>query len=451
MQGLACPRCRQPLTPAGGKQKLRCIPCKVDFPMLGDVAWLWPEPGNALLDWRNRYNRLLAELEHSESAAAAEAHKHSAERLQNYAAALTRHRQQVTELLQPLATGQTLARETHLALRTQLPQHHVLDAYASNILRDWAWGAEENQKTLDCLAGLLERSGVSQVERMLVLGSGAGRLSLDLHNSLSSTETIALDSNPLLSLIAANMFKGATLSWEEFPRAPSDPESLFVSHQLTGAPAPITMVCADALNPPIEEQSIDCLVTPWLIDVIDAPFTTQIRRWSTLLKPGGIWLNHGSLAFNATSTHQRLGSKDIAAQLEANGFTVIEQHDELLPYLQSPAERQHRQELTHSFVARRVTQAQGGTQPKQKIHAHQPAWLADTSQPVPQSEAFKLQITTTRMHAFIMGLLDGQRSIQDIAKVMEAQRLMPAAEAEQAIRQFVSVMLEEARAQDRLY
>ena len=40
---------------------------KLTSQRLEGVAWLWPEPGPALLDWRNRFNRHLNELENDSS------------------------------------------------------------------------------------------------------------------------------------------------------------------------------------------------------------------------------------------------------------------------------------------------------------------------------------------------------------------------------------------------
>ena len=56
-----------------------------------------------------------------------------------------------------------------------------------------------------------------------------------------------------------------------------------------------------------------------------------------------------------------------------------------------------------------------------------------------------MQAAQTRIHAFFMALVDGRRSIADMAKLMEEQRLMPAAEAEGAIRNFLIRMYEDSR------
>ena len=82
-------------------------------------------------------------------------------------------------------------------------------------------------------------------------------------------------------------------------------------------------------------------------------------------------------------------------------------------------------------------------------HAHVPDWLADTSRPVPLSPEFRTQLTTTRINAFIMSLIDGNRSINDMAIVLEEQRLMPARDATEAIRQFMKTMHGESEAQKR--
>jgi hypothetical protein len=50
----------------------------------------------------------------------------------------------------------------------------------------------------------------------------------------------------------------------------------------------------------------------------------------------------------------------------------------------------------------------------------------------------------TRVHAFVMSLIDGKRSLKDMAALMEAQRLMPREDAEEAIRGFLIKMLDEA-------
>jgi hypothetical protein len=63
---------------------------------------------------------------------------------------------------------------------------------------------------------------------------------------------------------------------------------------------------------------------------------------------------------------------------------------------------------------------------------------------VPDLPAFRTQAMTTRVHAFIMSLIDGRRSLKDMARGMEDQGLMPRREAEPALRGFLIKMRDEA-------
>jgi hypothetical protein len=48
--------------------------------------------------------------------------------------------------------------------------------------------------------------------------------------------------------------------------------------------------------------------------------------------------------------------------------------------------------------------------------------------------------------SYVASLVDGRRSIRDVARVLVEQRLMTAEEAEPAVREFLSRLYDEARA-----
>ena len=70
---------------------------------------------------------------------------------------------------------------------------------------------------------------------------------------------------------------------------------------------------------------------------------------------------------------------------------------------------------------------------------------------MPLIESFKVQATTTQIFAFLMSLIDGRRSVRDMAAVMEERRLMPKAEAEASLREFLIKMYDESRTPPNLY
>ena len=80
-------------------------------------------------------------------------------------------------------------------------------------------------------------------------------------------------------------------------------------------------------------------------------------------------------------------------------------------------------------------------------HKALPDWIVTGKEPVPLTKPFMTQATTTRIYGFMMSLIDGKRSIQDMAKLMEEQKLMTRQEAEPAIRNFLTRMYDDSQRQ----
>jgi len=402
-----------------------------------------------MLDWRNRYNATLADIDNQLAATQSPDDSLPAttrQRLQLLHRGYARYQGELNTLLEPVKIGQALARETHIALRTRLPSHHGVLSYAQNIFRDWSWGNQENEKVAAHLTTTLGE--MAPGSKVLVLGAGAGRLAFDLHHRLQCETTWALDSNPLLCLIGARMVAGETVSLTEFPLAPISTEDCAVSRTLAAPPSSQTsndlnFVCADALHPPFSPGQFDLVITPWVLDVIDTRVQHIMQVIARLLREGGIWLYHGSVAFQGRRPENRLSSAEIAELTQHRGFEVISSTDTLLPYLQSPASRQRREEIVYTQAARRdASQCHA----RKTSEGFLPLWIVDGQTAVPLTAGFQTQISTLRVHAFIMSLIDGRRSVQDMARVFEEQRLMPADEAAIAIQGFLTTMYEEAAA-----
>jgi hypothetical protein len=106
----------------------------------------------------------------------------------------------------------------------------------------------------------------------------------------------------------------------------------------------------------------------------------------------------------------------------------------------SPASRHGRRERVLSWTAAKARNAK-----RTPRHEALPDWLVRGKDPVPLLDAFRAQATATRIHAFIMSLIDGRRSVDDMAQVLEQQNLMRREEAEPAIRSFLIKMYDDSR------
>ncbi len=444
---LACPRCDAALAPARDKG-YECRGCQVHYPLLDGLPFLFAAPGAARGEWQARVHHELRRLEARAAKLDSELAGNGAdknwlpatrERLEWVRDACRDQHAKLAALMVPLLQGsEPAARETYIALRTRLPSDQGLNTYYQNVHRDWAWGTGENQAAFDIVASLLP----DQPGKVLVLGAGAGRLAYDIHQCTGAELTVALDFNPLLSGIAARVSRGEPMELWEFPIAPRTAKDQAVLRQFDAEPARpgLEFVLGDALRAPFRKAGFDTVITPWLADILPVPFGELAARVNLLLRKGGLWVNFGSLAFDSPEEAQRCTLEECVATLEQQGFAGIEHREDRIPYMCSPASRHGRVEEVVSFRAGKTKNAQAPGR-----HQSLPEWLVTGKDAVPALPSFQTQAASNRILAFVMGLIDGQRSITDMAKLLESQQLMKQQEAEGVIRDFLIRMYEDSR------
>lgn len=442
----ACPRCDHGLT-ALADGAWSCAPCGVRFPLLQGIPALFAEPAATLGEWRNRQQFALEALVRDAARARAELANPNLRPLTRERLARSEHAardqaERLRQLLAPLGVEQRggAAYATHLALRTRLPPDQGLTTYFTNVHRDWCWGDAENAPSCALVADAL---GAAPLQSLLVLGAGAGRLAYDLHARLAPRLTVALDFNPLLLLLAARVMAGEALELWEFPLAPRMLEDHAVLRTLQ-APAPagdgLRLVLGDALRPPFRPGSFTALLTPWLVDIVSEDFRAFAARMNSLLPVGGRWVIFGSLAFGQAEDAARYSLEEVLGLVMDAGFGEPTVREDELPYLCSPASRHGRRELVVTIAATKEQSV-----PAAPRHRALPDWLVTGTQPVPLLPAFQEQALATRIYAFLMGLVDGRRSMQDMAKLLVDQRLMTREDAGPAVRSFLLKMYDDAR------
>ena len=443
---LACPRCdKAPLDAAGDGH--RCAACETEFPSIEGIPWLFAHPGAALGEWRNRLHyelqRLATETERLRAELGDDALRPlTRRRLELSRDACEEHRKALLELLAPLDLhGQGGSFDSHLALRTRLPLEQGLYTYYANVHRDWAWGDQENDALLEQIRAVVTDG--EDFGDLLVAGAGACRLAYDLHMQFGPERTAALDFNPLLMLVGGRVAGGEPLRLHEFPMAPKSLEQVAVLRCLQ-APEPVREgfhpVLADVLRAPFRPAAFDTIVTPWLVDVIAEDLPVLAARVNRLLRDGGQWINTGSLAFERPAHAQRYGPEETLAIVAEAGFGAAAVNEAVVPYMCSPASRHGRREQVFTFAVTKMSEA-----PPPPRHKALPDWLVTGKEPVPLLPSFRTQAISTRIYAYVMSLIDGRRSIEDMAKLMEREKLMTKEEALPAIRGFLTRMHDDSR------
>ncbi len=443
---LACPRCDK--TPLFALEAgYRCKACQVDFPLVDGIPWMFAEPAASLGEWRNRQQMMLQRLGHECASLDAELEDDelrpfTRRRVERYRKALEQHRRALQELLQPLAV-QSLqgSYESYLALRTRLPPDQGLNTYYANLHRDWSWGDAENAASLKQIRSVVTDSAV--FGDTLVLGAGSCRLAYDIHMHIDCETTTALDFNPLLLIVAKKLMHGEQLNLHEFPIAPKSMDDDTVLRKLS-APELVRdgfrFVLGDALRPPFADATFDTVVTPWLIDIVAEDLPILAARINGLVKPNGRWVNFGSLAFGAVQRARHYSAEEVKSIVAEAGFSAPYVSEATIPYMCSPATRHGRREKVFTFAAYKERDAD-----RPERHCALPDWIVTGKDPVPLTQSFRTQAMTTQIYSFMMSLIDGKRSIDDMAAVLESQRLMPKAEAVPAIRTFLTQMLDDSQ------
>jgi ubiquinone/menaquinone biosynthesis C-methylase UbiE len=445
---LACPRCdKTPLSFDDGV--FACGACKIEFPDIGGMPWMFADPDASLGEWRNRLQFAIQQLGHEISSLDQELKDDTLRpltrrRVERFRKSTDLHRRALQKLLKPVDIQSFSGNyESYLALRTRLPSDQGLNTYYANIHRDWSWGDEENKASLKQVRAVLHEN--AELGDVLVLGAGACRLAYDIHKELDCTRVVAMDFNPLLMLVAQAMAAGKQLKMYEFPIAPASLEDDVVMRRLSApevAGEGFHLVLGDALRTPFANASFDTVVTPWLIDIISEDLSVFSLRINKLLKDNGRWVNFGSLAFADPSRARRYSPEETKAVVAEGGFSDPYVSQATIPYMCSPASRHGRQEKVFSFSAYKEHSVDDVPR-----HRALPDWIVTGKEAVPLLQSFRTQAMTTQIYSFIMSLIDGKRTIEEMASILEKQKLMSQQEAIPAIRTFLTRMYDDAQRQ----
>ena len=442
---LRCPGCAAPLRATGADYV--CSGCTTAYPVPGGLPWLAPDPARSRAEWRQRLDAQLVELREEGARLQRALAQPGVDglarvRLDTQAQACVAHASRLAELLVPiLGDGGGYPRELHAALGTPVPNRHGLQNYYANLHRDWCWGEQENALGLELVREVLDGF---RPRRVLVLGAGAGRLAFDLHVALEPELTVALDLNPLLVEVARRVYAGETVELHEFPIAPKDVAAQAplrrLQAPLQGRRAGLVALVGDALRAPFAAGSFDLVVTPWLIDVLDVDVAVTAARVNELLRGGGRWINSGPLAYSHPDPALHCTREEVAVRVAAAGFGAWRAEERRIPYMCSPASRHGRLETVLTFAAQKQDEAPG-----RRLPPAEPDWLSCSDLPVPALPEFQQAALSMRVYGYLATLVDGRRSLAELAQVVVADRLMLAQDAEPALRGFLRRLYEDSR------
>lgn len=342
---------------------MTCARCDQIYPRVGPIPVILPNPDAHVDLWRQQVAFVAARgrvtQEELEMEAARDGHLIGTRtRLRALAAGARQQAREIVGMLGPALGGELPSPE-----RLSLPRgaDNPLQ-YVHYLYRDWGWedgNHPENQSSLDAVRSVMSGAPLG---RTLVLGAGACRLAYDLHRACGGTETVVVDVDPLLFVIAEGVVRGATLVLTESTAKISEASSAVRTCSLSAPAGPIDdasfhFLFANGIAPPFAEGTFDTVVTPWFIDQVPPDLPQFLGTIARLLRPRGRWINHGPLIYPPSTPLARRFSREELFDLAGRaGFRKAKWISESRPYLVSPLNGRGKVEWVLSFEAERIAE-----------------------------------------------------------------------------------------------
>ena len=432
---LCCPRCAGALVDADGGY--RCEKCAGQYPVFGRIPCLVDDAALWRTIWLRRLDdyttTVEARVKELQREAGEDAHllPRTRQRLMRIASGFAQQVDAITSLFEPLDAGTDEMAAAAIPSRPEPSlQPLILECY-EHVFRDWLWGERECAMMLDFIKPLLPVG----LGRVAIYGAGAGRLAADVHQACGPGRTVALDVNPLPLLAADKLLAGTAIDLPEFPVDPNSDEVVVLMRHLE---RPYTLregfsfVFADALRPPIAPGSLDAVVTSWFIDVTRVDLHHTAAAINRVLKPGGLWVNLGPLRFQAILS-RAYTIEETHEIVAGSAFRLLSHDHQDVPYFDSPVSGSRRTDRVFRFAARKTGEA-----PAVDIPETSPPWVANPLQPIPITPTLVSIAKTSMFTTGVLSMIDGQRSIVDVARELGAAWNVDPARLQDELRAFLA-------------
>jgi uncharacterized protein YbaR (Trm112 family) len=349
---LVCVRCATALDARA--VEIACAQCGQTYPRVGPIPVVLPQPWEHVELWRRQLALLTDHGQQAHAALAAEAEApgilpDGRTRVRAMADAVRNQIDEIVALVGP-ALGGPLA-----ASGGGLPRGVV--EYGYYLHRDWAWlGADQDENRIAVEAIEAVASG-QDLGRTAVLGAGGCRLAYDLHRLCRADETVVIDIDPYLFVVAEAIVRGGSVELTESSLTVFDVENVFARRTLRAPNGALDdqhfhFLFANGLEPPFSDRTFDTIVTPWFIDRVPTDLEAFLGKVAGLLRPGGRWINQGPLLYAPeTPVARRFARAEIFELAGRAGLRVGKWSRRSCPYLVSPLTGRGKLESILTFEA----------------------------------------------------------------------------------------------------
>ena len=197
------------------------------------------------------------------------------------------------------------------------------------------------------------------------------------------------------------------------------------------------MAFVDAQSIPVNDRSLEAIVTSWFFDIIPMDFRQTAKLINVILQDNGIWSNIGQLGFEKSDLTQVYGPDEIREAIEAAGFSVQKFERVQVPYLQSPYDSVGRHDHVWIFEAKKTKHSE-----RPPRFEYWPEWVSNPSLPIPITDQIQSLKIRSSVYSYVVSLVDGKTSQLEIAAKLASQLSTPPEEAGRAVYSFFTNFFE---------
>lgn len=446
---LQCPSSSQPLRQSG--HEWTCA-SGTTYPAVDGIPWLFPDPKHTLAEWRERASlsieHLESEVDDLKVSLKSTSSALTRERIEKLRTLKIRHLEMLRRVLEPLKPFTKLSLQQKKAYGYRLPLRQGLLGYVPNLVRDWSGLYEnENLALFESTIGFLKESKpvIESTElRILVLGAGSARLAYDLAVRFPNSQVVAFDLNPLLLLAAKQICEGDTLRGAELsvsPKNPMEPGRAVDLKSPGETPSNLHFIFGDVYALPFPDASFDICVSPWLVDILPRHLENLCASVARVTKPSGAWVNAGSWHFSFSDESENLSLPEAEEVAAKNGWKPRASKQTEVAYLQSSFDGHRRFETLTQFVWERDGAAVTSRPPMDD----RADWIRDPQRPIPALAPFAAGTEGHAVMALVLSLVDGQRTLNQIAETLAAENGLTLEQSLEATQSFFDRFLKDRR------
>ncbi|MDP7319185.1 MAG: class I SAM-dependent methyltransferase [Bacteriovoracaceae bacterium] len=319
------------------------------YPLFHEVPWLFQSPEASFLSWATRIESYLTEEENTLKYLQVLANTHQKSLTRKRVSALLEAKQKNLHFMDKLLND--FRGHQHIPISATKQQIH---SYFQLVFRDWCWESQEIQ----LYQNFIENNIDADTHKILILGSGAGRISYNLANKYSDKKIYGLDHNPFLTLTAKKIFDGHEVKLSDYTPYPKSlsqtsqkytikyPKTKYDNHQFILGSFP---------HLPFAPNSFDMIIAPWFFDIIDMPLDYSLNECKKFLTEKGKLISIGPSNFHHNYLEKQLSPQEITEEFEKN-FENTKFYSQDVNYLNNPLTSQNRIEQVLLICSQSKTQ-----------------------------------------------------------------------------------------------